>query len=550
MTNQNNLTDNLNHHLTDSGAHSITKHITTAPLKLNNVYFNLKKSVQMQLLEQDHRWSKQPIFHENLLSDESLDSKAIDAQALNNTLHSNSALRYALNTMAQMTQHADGDLAQAANNTLNEKGIQVLPEYLFVKQLVEQNFPAIFLTGGAGTGKSTFIQWLCREYRGEVLLGAPTAMAAINVGGRTLHSMFQLPPAWIVKQDIKPGKKREIKKAKLLIIDEISMVTANLLDGVSAYLRLNRGIDKPFGGLTVVMVGDLFQLPPVIDEKTRPMFEQVYGSPKFYNARSLKSIDYCAIELTQTYRQTEQDFVQLLCHVREGQRIAESIEQLNQQCLISSTPPQGAVWLSPRNAEVERKNKTELAKIDAALFRFEGELEGEFKLDRLPSPLHLQLKQGAQVMFTQNDPKRRWYNGTVGHITVLSEQEIVVTLQQTGEKLTIEKAVWSEYHYQWNAATQQIERFEVGSYTQYPLVLAWAMTIHKSQGRTIDKVHLALGKGAFETGQTYVALSRCRTLDGLSLSRELRASDIMVDVESVSFYQQLREGNVLLSPHS
>ncbi|MDR9778409.1 hypothetical protein RJJ65_38365, partial [Rhizobium hidalgonense] len=138
----------------------------------------------------------------------------------------------------------------------------------------------------------------------------------------------------------------------------------------------------------------------------------------------------------------------------------------------------------------------ELAKIDAALFRFEGELEGKFKLDRLPSPLHLQLKQGAQVMFTQNDPKRRWYNGTVGHITVLSEQEIVVTLQQTGEKLTIEKAVWSEYHYQWNAATQQIERFEVGSYTQYPLVLAWAMTIHKSQGRTIDKVHLALGKGA------------------------------------------------------
>lgn len=480
------------------------------PVALNNIYFHLKKSVQLQLIE----------------TSPALPSMQSPVQ------------QYVSHTMQQMTQHLD--------HAASRKGIEVLPEYLFVKQLVEQQFPAIFLTGGAGTGKSTFIQWLCREYRGEVLLGAPTAMAAINVGGRTLHSLFQLPPGWVMKDDIKPTKKREIKKAKLLIIDEISMVTANLLDGISAYLRLNRGIDKPFGGLTVVMVGDLFQLPPVIDEKTSILFEQVYGSPKFYNARSLKTTDYCAIELTHTYRQTEQDFVQILCNLREGKDIDNSIEQLNQQCLISQTPPQGAVWLSPRNAEVDRKNKTELAKINAVMLSFEGDIEGEFKLDRLPSPLHLQLKLGAQVMFTQNDPKRRWHNGTVGHITALSEQEIVVTLQKNGEKLSIEQAVWSEYHYQWNTEKQEIERLEIGSYTQYPLVLAWAMTIHKSQGRTIDKVHLALGKGAFETGQTYVALSRCREFAGLSLSRKLRVNDIMVDVESLKFYQQLREGNVLL----
>lgn len=480
------------------------------PVALNNIYFHLKKSVQLQLIE----------------TSPALPSMQSPVQ------------QYVSHTMQQMTQHLD--------HTASRKGIEVLPEYLFVKQLVEQQFPAIFLTGGAGTGKSTFIQWLCREYPGEVLLGAPTAMAAINVGGRTLHSLFQLPPGWVMKDDIKPTKKREIKKAKLLIIDEISMVTANLLDGISAYLRLNRGIDKPFGGLTVVMVGDLFQLPPVIDEKTSILFEQVYGSPKFYNARSLKTTDYCAIELTHTYRQTEQDFVQILCNLREGKDIDNSIEQLNQQCLISQTPPQGAVWLSPRNAEVDRKNKTELAKINAVMLSFEGDIEGEFKLDRLPSPLHLQLKLGAQVMFTQNDPKRRWHNGTVGHITALSEQEIVVTLQKNGEKLSIEQAVWSEYHYQWNTEKQEIERLEIGSYTQYPLVLAWAMTIHKSQGRTIDKVHLALGKGAFETGQTYVALSRCREFAGLSLSRKLRVNDIMVDVESLKFYQQLREGNVLL----
>ena len=491
--------------------------IIKAPFALNNVYFNFKKSTQLQLIDQ------------SIGSEIPLASSSNSAE-----------LEYALNTMTQMDQ--------SSKSLITSKGIDVLPEYLFVKQLVEQQFPVIFLTGGAGTGKSTFIQWLCREYRGEVLLGAPTAMAAINVGGRTLHSLFQLPPAWVVKDDIKPTKKREIKKAKLLIIDEVSMVTANLLDGVSAYLRLNRGIDKPFGGLTVVMVGDLFQLPPVIDEKTRPLFEQAYGSPKFYNARSLKTTDYCAIELIQTYRQTDQDFVQILCNIREGIDLENSIEQLNQQCLISQTPPQGAVWLSPRNAEVERKNKSELAKIESPNFCFEGELQGAFKADRLPSPLHLNLKVGAQVMFTQNDPKRRWYNGSIGHVSALSDHEISIVLQSNNEKLSIERAEWPEYNYQWNVDKQEIERIEVGRYIQFPLVLAWAMTIHKSQGRTIDKVHLELGKGAFETGQTYVALSRCPTIDGLSFSRQLRLADILVDTESVNFYQQLRAGNVLTSP--
>lgn len=488
-----------------------------APSALNNVYFNLKKSTQLQLIDQ----SIHPL-HQLTVSSHSAE------------------LTYALNIMAQIDP--------PTNSLVTGKGINVLPEYLFVKQLIEQQFPAIFLTGGAGTGKSTFIRWLCREYRGELLLGAPTAMAAINVGGRTLHSLFQLPPAWVVKDDIKPTKKREIKKAKLLIIDEISMVTANLLDGISAYLRLNRDIDRPFGGLTVVMVGDLFQLPPVIDEKTMPLFEQIYGSPKFYNARSLKSIDYCAIELTQTYRQTQQDFVQLLCNIREGIDLENSIEQLNQQCLICPAPPQGAVWLSPRNTEVNRKNKTELAKIESPNFCFEGELQGAFKPDRLPSPLHLNLKVGAQVMFTQNDPKRRWYNGSVGYVSALSEQEVSIVLQSNNEKLMIERAEWPEYSYQWNVDKQEIERIEVGRYIQFPLVLAWAMTIHKSQGRTIDKVHLELGKGAFETGQTYVALSRCPTLDGLSFSRELKSADVLVDMESVNFYKQLRAGNVFIYP--
>lgn len=478
---------------------------------LKHIYFHFKKSVQLQLLDHTEVDSGDP-------------------------QHSNE-LQYALRTLAASQRQQD------AVQTV--RGIEILPEYQFVKQLIDQQFPAIFMTGGAGTGKSTFIKWLCREYRGEVLLGAPTAMAAIQVGGRTLHSLFQLPPSWIVKQDIKQAsKKREIKKAKLLIIDEISMVTANLLDGISAYLRLNRGVDKPFGGLTVVMVGDLFQLPPVISENTRDLYEQVYGSPKFYNARCLKTTDYCAIELSKTYRQTEQDFVDLLCHVREGSQLEDSIDYLNEHCLISDTPPPGAVWLSPRNAEVELKNQAELAKITAPSFCYTGVLDGDFKEDRLPSPLQLQLKVGAQVMFTQNDPQRRWLNGSVAEVVALQADEISVKLQRNGETLTISPVEWFEYHYQWNPAKQEIERIEIGSYMQFPLILAWAMTIHKSQGRTIEQVHLELGKGAFETGQTYVALSRCRCLAGLSLSRPLRLSDILVDQESVRFYHSLRQGNL------
>lgn len=479
---------------------------------LKHIFFHLKKSVQLQLLDDS-------LFNHVLGDDD--------------TTHS-PELSFALKTLLRIPHEP--------SSTGRFSDIEVLPEYYFTQQLIEQHFPVIFLTGGAGTGKSTLIRWLCRQYRGEVLLTAPTAMAAINIGGKTLHSLFNLPPAWIMKQDIKPvGKKNEIKKAKLLIIDEISMVTANMLDAVSAYLRLVRGIDQPFGGLTVVMVGDLFQLPPVIAQKTQEMFRQVYGTPKFYNARCLKTVDYCAIELTKTYRQTEWQFVELLSDIREGKNLSHSIELLNECCQITQQPPLGAVWLSPRNAEVERKNKLELAKLSTDLHCYTGKIQGDFKEDRLPSPLHLNLKTGAQVMFTQNDPQRRWVNGSIGQVKALGDDEIVVELHGLNNTVNISRTEWPEYHYQWNAKTNEIERVLIGTYIQFPLILAWAMTIHKSQGKTIDKVHLELGKGAFETGQTYVALSRCRTMAGLSFSRYLKADDILVDQESVSFYQHLRQ---------
>ena len=423
----------------------------------------------------------------------------------------------------------------------NLSAIEVLPEYKLVRLLVIQQFPLIFVTGGAGTGKSTFVRWLLKEFDGSVLLGAPTAMAAINIDGKTLHSMCQLPPAWIIKKDIKKApRRREIKEAKLLIIDEISMVTANLLDGVSAFFRLNRGIDKPFGGLPVIMVGDMFQLPPVVSDATKDLFERIYGSAKFYNAKCLSATTYYAVELHKTFRQVDQRFVDVLAKIREGVDLPASIDTINSECLITDTPPSGAVWLSPRNAEVDHRNLSELKIIESPSRMYRGQIAGSFKGDRLPSPLELVLKIGAQVMFTKNDSLKRWINGTIGKVVSMTDDKIVVELTQDGKLVDVERSKWQEYQYRWNDSTSEIDREERGSYTQFPLVLAWAITIHKSQGRTIENVHLDLGVGAFETGQTYVALSRCRSMSGLSMSRPLADTDILVDQESKAFYYHLR----------
>lgn len=456
------------------------------------------------------------------------------SQAKDNNETNRRELTYSKDIVARATRtkrNADYDLST----------VEVLPEYKLVQKLVRQQFPLIFVTGGAGTGKSTFVKWLLNEFDGSVLLGAPTAIAAINIEGKTLHSLCQLPPAWIVKKDIKEApRRREIKEAKLLIIDEISMVTANLLDGVSAFFRLNRGVDKPFGGLPVIMVGDMFQLPPVVNDETRDLFERIYGSAKFYNAKCLSATTYYAVELNKTFRQTDQRFVDVLTKIREGVDVANSIATLNSECSITCAPPTGAVWLSPRNVEVDGRNLAELRKINAPSRMYRGQLEGQFKSDRLPSPLELVLKCGAQVMFTKNDTLKRWINGTVGIVKSLDDDNVVVELADTQKLVDVGRAKWQDYKYHWNSSTSEIERNENGSYIQFPLVLAWAITIHKSQGRTIEKVHLDLGAGAFETGQTYVALSRCRSISGLSMTRPLVDGDIRIDHESKAFYDDLR----------
>ena len=422
--------------------------------------------------------------------------------------------------------------------------IEELPEYTFVKKLVDAGFPIVFVTGGAGTGKSTFINWLMHHYAGRVLLSAPTTIAATNIDGKTLHSLFQLPLQWITQSSIKSAPHRQdILNAKLLIIDEISMVNANLLDGVSAFLRKNRRIDKPFGGLPVIMVGDLFQLPPVVRPGLLEFFNRHYGGKtRFYAAKSLvdTSITYYAVELTRTFRQSDRLFVDILSDIREGRNLNNALSTVNSLCQITSSPPAGAVWLSPRRSEVENINRRQLQGINKRLHRFEGSIEGDFRssTDSLPSPMILDLKVGSQVMFTQNDSLKRWVNGTIGTVQEINDF-ITVKTQPFGKIVKVSQTHWSNFRYSWNKSISAIEKLEIGRYSQYPLIPAWAITIHKSQGKTLERVHLDLGSGTFAFGQTYVALSRCRDIRGLTLSRPLRIDDIEVDRDSQIFNDHL-----------
>lgn len=444
--------------------------------------------------------------------------------------------------------------SRIAPGTLHKSGagidldeIEELPEYLFVKKLIDSDFPIVFVTGGAGTGKSTFINWLMHYYAGNVLLAAPTAIAASNIDGKTLHSLFQLPLQWITQKGIKAAPYRtDIRKAKLLIIDEISMVNANLLDGVSAFLRKNRGVDKPFGGLPVIMVGDLFQLPPVIKPGLIGFFEKHYrGQSKFYAARSLTetSITYYAVELGRTFRQADREFVDVLADIREGRNVSNALSVINGRCLITEKPPQGAVWLAPRRSEVEQANRAELNRLSGRLYQFHGKITGDYRgtEDSYPSPMQLQLKIGAQVMFTRNDPGKQWVNGTVGRVVEIGEDVVRVVTQPEDRLVDVTPVDWPNFRYDWNRAEEKIEKIETGKYSQFPLILAWAITIHKSQGKTLEKVHLDLGRGAFAFGQTYVALSRCRDLSGLTLSRPLNSNDIKVDRDSQIFNDHLHD---------
>jgi len=420
-----------------------------------------------------------------------------------------------------------------------EPGVEVLPEYAKVKELLDSGAKLILVSGGAGTGKSTFIRWIRTEFEGSVLVTAPTGIAALTVGGQTIHSLCSFPPAWVLPSDVRRKSKSPAAKADILVIDEVSMVNANLLDQVDAFMRLNRNSDEPFGGIAVVLVGDLFQLPPIVTRETRHLFDAEYYSHRFFAARALQDMAFEDVELTHTFRQSDRNFVRILSQIRRGHDLTNSVRELNEGAAMLPDGRERAVWLCPRNDDVDRINNTRLGRLGGSSRTYDAFKAGNYRSNPLPVPAHLTLKVGAQVVMANNTSE--WVNGTIATVTEMLPDRIRIRLAKSNKVHDVVKHKWEQYEYVVNDESGLIERAVTGTYTQIPANLAWAMTIHKSQGLTLDHVHLDLGAGAFATGQTYVALSRCTQLSNLSLSRPLAERDILVDAEASAFYAALNE---------
>lgn len=408
----------------------------------------------------------------------------------------------------------------------------------------------MFVTGKAGTGKSTLLQLFRSTTRKKTAILAPTGVAALNVQGQTIHSFFGFPPRIITPQEAsrkvtQKHLQRLYKNLQVLIIDEISMVRADMLDGIDRFLRINREKHQPFGGVQVVFFGDLFQLPPVVtrDPIEASYFQDYYETPYFFSAKVMQEAEFQIelLELRKVYRQESRHFLRLLEAVRINEIDRDDLDDLNERWLPDFSDTDGYITLTARNATADRINRTELERITEKQFEFHAEVKGNFDPNLFPTEAKLQLRKGAQVMFVKNDVTERQYvNGTIGKVVQIDHETIVVAVEdENGKKRKIEVPLteWEILRYK-AGADGSIDTESIGSFKQYPLKLAWAITIHKSQGKTFDKVLIDLGGGgAFEHGQLYVALSRCRTLEGIVLRNAIRLQDVITDERIVDYYQ-------------
>lgn len=404
--------------------------------------------------------------------------------------------------------------------------------------IVEKTDMSLFLTGKAGTGKTTFLRDVVRHTKKKCIVLAPTGIAAVNAGAMTIHSFFQFGLGPFVKGVIEPKSDFRINKSKLelirnlqlLIIDEVSMVRADLMDHIDVELRRIRRNSKPFGGVQLLMIGDLQQLPPIAHGGEDELLRQYYKTLYFFSSAALKSMKYSCIELTTIYRQTDGHFINILNHARECTLTNQDISDLNTRYIpdFSPKPEDGYIRLMTHNRQVDYINATEMAKLDSHPFTFEAAVTGTFPEESYPTANSLTLKKGAQVMFIKNDPERRFINGTLGEIRSIDKNCIAVRLAESGKTIEVEPMEWQNIRYQFDEETKEISSKQIGRFKQYPLKAAWAITVHKSQGLTFDKAIIDV-HAAFSPGQAYVALSRCRTLEGLVLSSPVSASVFMKD---------------------
>lgn len=406
----------------------------------------------------------------------------------------------------------------------------------------------MFVTGRAGTGKSTLLQLFRNTTHKRAVVLAPTGVAALNVKGQTIHSFFGFPPRMFdARQEIKKRRNRQLyDKLDILVIDEISMVRADMLDHIDYFLRLHRENNQPFGGVQMVFFGDLFQLPPVVSsEVEKRIFSTEYSSPYFFSARVMQQgFMLECLELSKVYRQDNRHFLKLLDAIRNNRMDYDDLQALNTRFEPNFASEEFYITLSARNATVDAINRREIDNIALPARVYMASTTGDFPPNLYPTEAALQLKLNAQVMMLRNDPDKQYVNGTIGRIVKLEDERITILVEEgpADQRRYVETARvdWEILRYKIDEKDpNKFETETIGSFTQFPLRLAWAVTIHKAQGKTFDKVIIDLGSGAFEHGQTYVALSRCRTLEGIVLRQPLRARDVMVDEQVVTFYEQM-----------
>ena len=415
---------------------------------------------------------------------------------------------------------------------------------------VESTGRSIFLTGKAGTGKTTFLKAVMEHSRKRPIVVAPTGVAAINAGGVTIHSFFQLPFSPYVpgakvesKFDFGKEKRKIIASSDLLIIEEISMVRADLLDAIDAVLRRFREHGQPFGGMQLLMIGDLAQLTPVVTPEDERMLKPYYDTPYFFGSKALQQIDYVTIQLTHVYRQQDESFIALLNEIREGHPSAEALAKLNSRSLTPGPSPKGEgsgyIRLTTHNNLANFYNESELQKLPGRSYQYRAEIKGTFPEYSYPTAETLVLKVGAQVMFVKNDPsgEHNYYNGRIGRVMEASEKRLTVYCEGDAEAIEVEPLEWENTRYTLNEQTREIESEVQGTFKQLPLRLAWAITIHKSQGLTFDRAIIDANQ-SFAPGQVYVALRRCRTLEGLVLASPLDARAVINDERVDSYISQ------------
>ena len=426
-------------------------------------------------------------------------------------------------------------------------------EFQDALNLIQYTRQSVFLTGKAGTGKSTFLKYVCANTKKKHIVLAPTGIAAINAGGSTMHSFFKLPFYPLLPDDpnfslqrnriheffkYSKAHRKLLEQVELIIIDEISMVRADIIDAVDRILRVySRNLREPFGGKQILLVGDVFQLEPVVKSDEREILNRFYPTPYFFDARVFKEIDLVSIELQKVYRQTDSVFINVLDRIRNNTSNAADLQLLNTRygSQIEEVEKDMYITLATRRDNVDFINDKKLADLPGEPIVFKGIIDGDFPENSLPTSKELELKVGAQIIFIKNDYERRWVNGTIGTISGIDEEGTIYIITDDGKECDVKLDSWRNIRYKYNEEKKEIEEEVLGTFTQYPIRLAWAITIHKSQGLTFSRVVIDFGGGVFAGGQAYVALSRCTSLDGIQLKTPINRSDIFVRQEIVNF---------------